>query len=239
MAKLNRQRLAAPVGAVILILALIGAGFLCVSAWNAIGNLLSNNSKKTELEKVLLPVLMFDPAPFDSAETADPTMLLQSSIWAAVLSDTSGKYNVELGESLSIPETDVDAAAARLFGPNVTLTHKTFGELEQNYYYNESTHTYFAPIYTEIGYYIPRVVEIEKKEGDLYSLTVGYVDPHGGILVSLDAHEKEPDKYMIYDVQYNREKDLYYITALRDIERTADFFSSIASASSAASSMAS
>ena len=206
MPKTRKNSFAAPLGAVILLLALVGAIFLISSAWKAIASALDNSSKRTELEELLYPVLMFDPIPFESVETADQITLLQSAIWAAVLSDTSDKYNIELGETLTVSQSDVDAAATRLFGPDVELVHQTFGELDQSYY-------------TQVGYYIPRITEIEKQSEELYTLTVGYVAPGNGVLVAYEKESSEPDKYMRYDLHYNKEKKQYYITALREMEK--------------------
>lgn len=215
MPKARKSNLAAPLGAAILILAVIGAVFLISSVWKAVDRALDNSSQKTELEELLYPVLMFDPIPFESVDTADPVTLLQSSIWAAVLSDTGDKYSIELGETLVVPTTDVNAAAVRLFGPDVELVHQTFGELDQNYYYNTLDEAYHIPLYTQVGYYIPRITEIEKVSDAQFSLTVGYVAPGNGVLVAYETESSEPDKYMIYDMSYNKEKKQYHITALR------------------------
>lgn len=219
MPKTRKNSFAAPLGAVILLLALVGAIFLISSAWKAIASALDNSSKRTELEELLYPVLMFDPIPFESVETADQITLLQSAIWAAVLSDTSDKYNIELGETLTVSQSDVDAAATRLFGPDVELVHQTFGELDQSYYYSELDDAYHVPLYTQVGYYIPRITEIEKQSEELYTLTVGYVAPGNGVLVAYETESSEPDKYMRYDLHYNKEKKQYYITALREMEK--------------------
>ena len=150
MAKTKKEIWTAVLGSIILILAAVGAIFLISTAVRVVQNALSNSSEQEEMENTLLPILMFDPAPFDSLESADPLMLLQSSIWSAVLSDTSGKYTIELGQSLNVAETDVDAAAIRLFGPDVKLNHQTFGELDLSYYYNESSRSYSIPLYTQV-----------------------------------------------------------------------------------------
>ena len=220
MAKTKKEIWTAVLGSVILLLAAVGAVFLVSTAVRAVENALNNSSEQEEMENTLLPVLMFDPAPFDSLETADPLMLLQSSIWSAVLSDTSGKYTIELGQSLNVAETDVDAAAIWLFGPDVKLNHQTFGELDLSYYYNESGHAYSIPLYTQVGVYVPRIESIQKgEESDTFAVTVGYVAPGNGVTVSLDISNNEPDKYMIYDMKYNRERKYYYITAIRNMER--------------------
>ena len=212
MAKSKKEIRIAITGGIVLILAVIGAVFLIATSVKAIQNLMSHSSQNEELENTLLPVLMFDPAPFDSLETADPIMLLQSSIWSAILSDTSGKYTIELGQSLNVSETDVDAA-------DVKLNHQTFGELDLSYYYDESGHAYYIPLYTQVGVYVPRIEDIQKGENDSYTLTVGYVSPGNGVTVSLDITGNEPDKYMLYDIKYNRDKQYYYITAIRNATR--------------------
>ncbi len=219
MAKSKKEIRTAITGGIVLILAVIGAVFLIATSVKAIQNLMSHSSQNEELENTLLPVLMFDPAPFDSLETADPIMLLQSSIWSAILSDTSGKYTIELGQSLNVSETDVDAAAVKLFGPDVKLNHQTFGELDLSYYYDESGHAYYIPLYTQVGVYVPRIEDIQKEENDSYTLTVGYVSPGNGVTVSLDITGNKPDKYMLYDIKYNRDKQYYYITAIRNAAR--------------------
>jgi len=219
MAKSKKEISTAVAGSIVLILAAVGAAFLIFTAVKAIKNLVNNSSQSEEMENTILPVLMFDPAPFDSLDTADPIMLLQSSIWSAVLSDTSGKYTLELGQSLNVAETDVDAAAVKLFGPDVKLSHQTFGELELSYYYNESGHAYYIPLYSQVGVYVPQIENIQKGENDSYTLTVGYVSPGNGVTVSLDVSANEPDKYMLYDMKFNREKQYYYITAIRNAAR--------------------
>ena len=75
--------------------------------------------------------------------------------------------------------------------------------------------SYHIPLYTQVGYYIPRITEIEKVSDTAYSLTVGYVAPGNGVLVAYETESSEPDKYMIYDVTYSKEKKQYYIAALR------------------------
>lgn len=219
MAKSKKEIQTAVAGGIVLFLAAIGAVFLIVTAVKAIQNLMTNSSQREEMETTLLPILMFDPAPFESLDTADPVMLLQASIWSAVLGDTSGKYTIELGQSLNVAETDVDAAAVRLFGPDVKLTHQTFGELDQSYYYDESNRAYSIPLYSQVGVYVPKIEDIQKGENDSYTLTVGYVSPGNGVTVSLDVTSNDPDKYMLYDMKYNREKKYYYITAIRNASR--------------------
>ncbi len=214
----RKSRAAAPVGAVVILLALVGVVSLITILVQWITGLQDNSSERGKLEQLILPVLMFDPISFDSVETADQGMVLQSSIWSTVLTAETGRYTFDIGETLTVPVTDIEIAAKKLFGPDVTLAHKTFGDVNVSYYYDEENQLYYVPIDGQIGFYTPRVEEIERKEGDIYRLKVGYVPPNNVWTSMTSSGEtfREADKYMIYEVK--KEKDSYYLLAIKDLE---------------------
>lgn len=216
--KHRKHRMAAPLGGLLLVLAAVGLVTIVVFCIRTTMNFVDNGGEKEKFERIILPVLMFDPIPFESLDTADEIMLLQSSIWSAVMNDTTGKYEFSAGNTLTVPVTDVDAAAAKLFGPDVSLTHQTFGELDLNYFYNPDSRSYFIPVYGQIGVYTPRVDEIKKKENDVYALTVGYIPPGNAWTSNFkgNTNEPDPDKFMVYEMK--KSKDSYYLTAIKDPE---------------------
>jgi hypothetical protein len=63
-------------------------------AWRiALGQSFINNDKeKAKFEKFLLPVVMYDPPAFESVTTLDQAMLLQTSMWAAILNNDDAKW---------------------------------------------------------------------------------------------------------------------------------------------------
>ena len=125
----RKNKYAAPVGGIFLLLALIGlvaVGFFCVRFTQG---LLDNTQEKREFEGIIYPVLMFDPVPFEHAEDADPLMLLQASIWSTLLGEKGYSYQENAIGWKIVPASDVDVACAQLFGPQVQLEHQTITNL--------------------------------------------------------------------------------------------------------------
>ena len=88
-------------------------------------NLIDNSKQKKEFENIILPVLMFDPVPFDDPNEMGDLALLRSSIWASII-ENNQKYSISDGNMVAVPQSDVDVACAKLFGPQVTLKHQAF-----------------------------------------------------------------------------------------------------------------
>ena len=63
--KRRRNRAAAPIGALVLVLAAAGLCALIVLGVNLTNQILDNSREKQRFEKIVQPVLMFDPPPFD------------------------------------------------------------------------------------------------------------------------------------------------------------------------------
>ena len=84
------------------------------------------------------------------------------------------------------------------------------------YLYNEETKTYSVPIMGQTASYVPKVVDIAK-DGDFYTLIVGYVAPTTLWNVSEDgSSESVPDKYLYYDLE-KIENGNYIIKSVRRI----------------------
>ncbi len=219
-AKSNRRnRYAAPIGGVFILLCLVGFVSVIMLCFNLTKNVLDNSGKKHEYEAMLLPVVMFDPPPFEGAENFDELSLLQSSIWATLLGEGRGKYQEDDNLMLIVPASDVDVTAHNLFGPNAAITHNTFGDYEITYLYDSKTKSYHVPVDAMTPAYTPRVEEIEKK-GDNLLLRVGYIPPSSVLDIAFTekglSSDPEPVKYMIYEL--HKGKNGYYIFAIRDVE---------------------
>ena len=130
-----RNRHAAPIGLVFILLCLIGLATVFKWCYNLTRDLADNTAQKTKFEQMLLPVVMFDPPDFSDPTTCDNEFLLQSSLWACMLGERRGSYEYDEYGRLIIPAADVDAQAASLFGPGVKLEHRTIGDMENAYQY--------------------------------------------------------------------------------------------------------
>ena len=69
------------------------------------------NEDKKEYEQFLKPVVMFDPDPFDDLTQADVPQLLNSAVWALLMSeDGAGKYPYSESEPFGfvVPQADIE-----------------------------------------------------------------------------------------------------------------------------------
>ena len=215
----RRNRFAAPIGGIFIILCLVGLVTVVMLCFNLTRDILDNSGKKHEYERMLLPVVMFDPAPFEDPVNFDSLSLLQSSIWATLLGENRDNYEQDDNLMLVVPASDVDVTAYNLFGPDVTLSHGSFGDYEISYLYDESTKSYHVPVDVMTPSYTPQVEEIDK-QGSVLRLRVGYVPPSSVMDITFTekgiTNSTTPVKYMTYELHEGRNG--YYLYAVRDVE---------------------
>jgi len=214
----KRRKYAAPIGGLFITLAVIGivtVVFICVRLTILA---FDNTSEKKMFGDIIMPVVMFNPPPFEKATDIEMTGLLLYSMWSTLLdSNRHYQFSEESGE-LMVPASDLDVAAAKLFGPEVELQHQSFGEFENTYYFDESTNMYSAPVSVQYNVYTPSVEEITKN-GEFYELRVGYIP--SGVTWQSDFSggmgQAAPDKYMNYIMQ-RLNSGGYHIVKLQDPE---------------------
>ncbi len=201
--KANRHKFPAAVlvGAVFVVLALIGLVTVVNSCIHLGGRLLDNSKEKEKFEQVLFPVVMFDPAVIESPSEMDELVLLRSSIWSAYVSNVE-KYTVDQNNRILVAKSDVDVACAKLFGPDIVLNHQSFSDYISTYYYDESRESYLVPLDGSSVLYTPQVESIVKS-GVIYTLRVGYLPSGNEWMQTLQGRDYEPtpEKYMIYTVK--------------------------------------
>lgn len=212
--RMGRRKYAAPIGGVFVLLAATGLFAMVFWTIGATGRLLDNSPEMERIENIVRPVIMWDPPPFENPADLNPILLLQFSIWAALM-DENTSYPFNENQEMEVPATDLDVAAARLFGPGIILEHQTFGEYEQSFYFDTVRQIYHVPATVQLFLYSPRVMSIERS-GEFYDVRIGYVPPHGIQTANLQGNLSEPaaDKYMIYVMR--RVGDVFQIVALRD-----------------------
>ena len=217
--KINKRRkhkYFATVGAVLIGLAVIGAIAVCSTLVNLGIRVLDNTNQKETFEWKIYPLLMFDPATFDDPNQLDEVFILKTSLWSTLLENRT-KYEYNENGMLLVPASDLDVAAKSLYGESVVLKHQTFSEgYEYFYIFDEETNTYSVPVSGQTASYVPKVVDI-KKDGNFYTLIVGYVAPTTLWNVSEDgSSESVPDKYLYYDLE-KIDRGSYIIKAVRSI----------------------
>ncbi len=198
----KKQKMISSLGVAVVIFAVIGFITVITISVNLTSKLFDRSGDMEEFERLIMPVVMFDPVPFTSVDKADESLIKQASIWACLMSEKRNTYGYDDSGMLILPASDVEVMAASLFGSETTITHETFGSYDNTYYYDEYGNLYKVPILSLADFYRPDVVEIDQK-GDTVNLTVGYIPP--GDILSLAFGEEssltEPDKYMEYTLQ--------------------------------------
>ncbi len=201
MAKAKKNRLAFPIGIVAGVLAVIGLITVIKFSADTINNLTDNASEKSEYEKMLTPVVMFDPDPFDDLTQADVSQLLNSAVWALLMSeDGADKYPYSEGENIGIvvPQTDIEQFFISLFGTEIDIAslHSSIDMSEYDITYDAALKSYILPITGIESAYTPKVYEIEK-QGSSLILSVGYIVNKAWVQISDGEYAApEPDKYM-------------------------------------------
>lgn len=117
-----------------------------------------------------------------------------------------------------IPANDVGSAFVSMFGPEVTLTHKTVQGYNCTFEYDTTAKVYKIPVTTIMPIYTPQVTEV-KKSGTSLVVTVNYLaaeswakDDEGNMI------SPEPDKVM--KITFRELQGSYYISAIQTVSST-------------------
>lgn len=202
MAKQRKKNQAAfPLGLLAAVLAVIGLVTVISYAVNGVKRLTDQTARKQEYEEFLKPVVMFDPDPFDDLTQADVPQLLNSAVWALLMStDGTEQYSYSEGETFGIivPQADIEKYFVTLFGTEIDIAslHASLDMSKYEITYDAALKSYILPVTGVESAYTPHVTEIEKK-GSSVILTVGYIGSKAWAQVADgDYAPPEPDKYM-------------------------------------------
>lgn len=157
-------------------------------------------------ESLVLPLTAFDSAVFEDRTVLSEDVIITAACWDAIL-NPSVTFS-EDGGNYIISYLDIDARVAKLFGTGLEYTHKTVGDVELLFEYDEETRMYTLPAYPKTVAYLPVLESYEKTETG-YELRVKYVYP----ITTVTTGKVPTEKIMIYTVE---QKDLgYVITSLK------------------------
>ena len=214
----GRHRYGVAVGSVVLLLALVGVVFLAVSAGKVINHTATDDSALRSYDKWLAPVVMQDPAPFESIDQADPDMVMTASLWSAISTAGQDAFTTydDQGRTL-VPLGEVDRACKALFGPDCTLQART--PKEETFFTFDTAENQFhvAPFSTQTSY--QPYTESARRSDDSELLRVGYVPPVDDSYGDKSAEARpQPVKYMEYVLKTNLQTGEKYISAIRAVQ---------------------
>lgn len=212
----SRRRYTAPIGGIFVLLALIGVVTVIVASLRLTSRAFDNTGEKERFEEIILPVLIFDPVPFESPEDIEMQNLLLYSMWATLTSERARNYTYNENQEMMIPASDLDVAAANLFGGEIQLEHQTFSDYsDSTYAYDKDKNSYHIRVSAQLYVYTPDVREIAK-EGDLYRLDVYYTPPGDAWNMTKTKVNLSPfgEKHMYYYMR--KGKDSYQLVKIAD-----------------------
>ena len=215
--KRARRRVSAFIGAVVIVFAALILAGVVKTVVTGFTNLGGTGEKKTEYTEFIAPVVLNDPAPFESIEKADNQMLLESAIWRVLdeMRKTEGyEYNYDATKKIVIAADQVEQAGRELFGSEVQLNMNVLSESDGSaiYYYDSIENTFHI---SEGGVMGPTaIITRMAQKSDHVSLIVGYISQEE---MTLTSSEDEPEcyKYMEY-VLALRPNGSYYIQSIRN-----------------------
>lgn len=216
----GRRRYGIFAGSLVLILALVGVGFLATSIGMRIHSALTDDTELRGYDKFLTVAVAQDPRPFASPDEADPDFILNASLWQCMTGDGASSYTDydDAGRSL-VPLGDVVDACHQLFGPDCQLQPKNPSE-ETFFVYDSPNAQFHVALYSLDSTYTP-YTESAKKRNGMEVLRVGYVPPsdstraQSGTVSSGTA--PKPVKYMEYDLKTNPSTQRPYIYAVKTV----------------------
>ncbi len=212
----RRHRYGVAVGALVLILALVGVGFIAATIGKSIYFAATDDSKLRAYDSFLTTVVMQDPKPFASPDKADEEFVLNASLWKTITENNGTNYNSydDAGRIL-VPLGDVVDSCRALFGPDCQLQPKTPAQ-ETFFEYNSEENQFHVALYSSDSSFLP-YTESAKKQGDSTVLHVGYVSPSDTWRTQTTSAvaAPTPTKYMDYVLKTDPSTGQEYIYAIQ------------------------
>ena len=170
-----KKKLYTVLGVVFSIFAVIGIVATVTKCAGLLKSFTSGEVKKDSFTQMIYPAVIMDIESFNSPEEATSEQVITATLWSIIMDDSkSSKYESSLGDTVSIPDVDVEKYAVELFGEDLpTFEHCTVGPVESRFYYSDGAYNVrLRPI---IFTYSPEIKSIVKS-GSNYTLTVDYID---------------------------------------------------------------
>ncbi len=150
---------------------------------------------KAEFMSIVAPLTASDSSVFDSTDMISEDMLITCAGWDIILNPQG---YVEENDYYTVSQLDIDKRIASMFGAGLTYTHKTVGDEEISFVYDEETGMYIIPAFPQSPAYIPELRDYEETDSG-YKVEVAYRMPITTIIEGNDSAEK----IMIYTLTDN------------------------------------
>ena len=166
----------AVLGVIFAALACVGLITVVTKAMSYWGSFTSGETKRDGFVNVIYPAVIMDIESFESPSELTSEQVITAALWSMIMDGKSLDKYQKTFDVVSVPSTDVEAAAVKLFGENIPqLTHTTVGPANSRFYYNEEYKAYNVPIKPATYTYSPDIKSVSKTGSD-YTVVVDYID---------------------------------------------------------------
>lgn len=164
------------VGLFFTVMSIIGIVVTAKSAVGFVKNFSDDSKQKEEFAEYIYPVVITDPAAFESVNDLSDEVIIKASLWDIIMYDENSKYEQDASGNMYVPYIQVENHAKSLFG-TTNIVHSTvvFSQ-ELTFFYDFETRMYKVPVSPQLFPNTPVVTEIQKT-GERYTLTVDYQEP--------------------------------------------------------------
>ncbi len=212
--KNSKQKLAFPIGLIVVLLAAIGLATVVVAGVKGVDTAIDKSRHFEEYEKYFTPVVLIDPDTFDDITKAPMSQLMEISLWSLLKNDVSSDSFESNDNGLAIPKAAVEEKFIDLFGKEIKPVHGTIEGYAIDFTYDNTSETYTVPLTGVTPIYTPDVVKVTKTT-DTVVVTVA--------CLAGDAWEQgengemiapTPDKYIRITLRENNEN--LFISAIQN-----------------------
>ncbi len=210
----GQRRYAAPLGFLVLALAVVGVVSLAVMGIQAIRNSQDDTELREEIMEFLEPVTLYNPAAFSDINDNPQDALLEAAVWKVTEKerirqlqekDEVCAYSLDDLGRMIVPQQEIILAYDELYGSDAQIYHHTVGEAGSSVAleYDEANQCYHVP-FSALGgssssLYVP-VLDTLTRRGDTLVARIGYV-PAANIAVDDRGNEIAPTIDMATSIQ--------------------------------------
>ncbi len=202
------------VGLFVVIMSVIGVISTAITGYKAVVSILNNTAQKEDFARFIYPVVICDPPTFEQSQRFRNDTIISAAVWDIIMYSDKEHYTHEF-DYIIVPEIDIEQHAAKIFGGNLDLTHHTIANSGFSFYYDDSLNSYRIPEQPDYFTYSPYIDSISRN-GEIYTLRVGYISPAPDWLTSTSDKLPEPEKYVQYVV--SRHGNSYTLISVNSIQ---------------------
>lgn len=182
----GRRWYAAPLGLLVLLLAVVGLVSLIVGGIGAIQKARDDTPLREELESFLSPIMQYCPSAFSDINDNPQDTLLLAAIWRVSKAEQVRMLRENTEESiytpdefwrLMIPVSEIEDSYHYLYGPDAVPVHRSIDEGGEDFSieYDEENNCYHVPLMTDVSSNYTPVFDTVQRKGDTVTIRVAYV----------------------------------------------------------------